>query len=864
MTTIPDLVAASAERDPGGAALLAPGLPPTSFTRLADIVGDVAASLAAAGAGRTDRVALVTGNGPEAAVAFLGITAAAVAAPLNPAYRRDELAFYLDDLHASMVIVQDGLESAAPEVAAGLGIPVLAMAREPGGTAGAVSIRPMTAVTMPAAPAQPSTPPSPNDVALLLHTSGTTARPKLVPLTHGRLAASASSVADGLGLTPADRCLNVMPLFHIHGLVAAWLATIASGGSLVAAPGFVATEFFEWLDHERPTWYTAVPTIHQGVLARAPAHREVIDRRPLRFIRSSSASLPIATLEALEATFATPVVEAYGMTEASHQMATNPIPPGVRKPGSVGRASGIDLAILDPTGAVLEPGALGEVGIRGATVFDGYDANPEANATAFVNGWFRTGDQGTLDDEGYLFLRGRLKELINRGGEKVAPVEVEEALLAIPGVAQAVVFAMPDARLGEEVAAAVVPRDGTTLTEQALQADLAERLADFKVPRAIRIVHEIPKGPTGKVQRIGLAARLGLAKDDGTATGAGAAGPPRAAAPRVAPRTATEVELASIWSDVLGLDAVGVLDDFFEVGGDSMLAAMIVVRIGERLGTKDLPLATFLWAPTIERYARGLDTGSWQAPTSALLPIQPEGARPPFFFVHIDDGIIGPAALRRTLDPEQPLYGLRAMNVDGGNLPPSIDGLADAFLAEVRTVQPEGPYYIGGYCSGGRVAIEMARRLGSDGEAVGLLGLVDPRVDRPRDWRWYAGRPAYFGRRAVFHLRRRGFRTAARGLGRLVVQRLTPPPEGLPLDHDRYLDELARARRGHALMPYDGDFVVFTSRDYDVPRTFWEGLAEHVTWEPLPVDHETIFQGDHGAIFAASLSRTLRAAEGPP
>ncbi len=856
--TIAALVADAATSSPDAIAILAPDRPPLTYAGLARAVEGVAAALRSAGIKRTDRVALVTANGPAAASAFLGIASAAIAAPLNPTYRSDEIEFFLTDLRAKVVLVQAGLDTPAAEVAARLGIPVLTIRTSTDGPAGAFDLGRTgegSASTAVAAPNGVPTTPTPTDVALILHTSGTTARPKIVPLTHGRLVASARTIAATLQLSPADRCLNVMPLFHIHGLVAAVMATLASGGSMVAAPGFLAPSFFGWLDAFEPTWYTAVPTIHQAVLARAGANGDVIARRPLRFIRSSSASLPTATLEGLERAFRTPVVEAYGMTEAAHQMASNPVPPGIRKPGSVGRATGLDITILDPDGTPQPAGTVGEVAIRGATVFDGYDANPDANASAFVDGWFRTGDQGTLDDDGYLHLRGRLKELINRGGEKVAPVEVEEALLAIPGVAQAVVFAMPDARLGEEVAAAVVARDGVTLTERELQSQLAEHLADFKVPRVIRILAEIPKGATGKVQRIGLAGKLGL-------VGMPPPGEPRTTSERHAVsalRTPTEVAVAAIWAEVLGLPAVGVRDDFFAIGGDSMLAAIIVTRLIERLGQRELPLATFLWAPTVERYARGLDTGSWGVPTSALLPIQPDGGRPPFFFVHIDDEIIGPAALRRTLDPDQPLYGLRAMGMDGGNLPPSIDGLADAFLAEIRTIQPDGPYFIGGYCSGGRVAIEMARRLQAAGQGVGFLGLVDPRIDRRHPWRWYIGRPAYYRRRFALHLRRGRLRHATTGLARQLVRRVTKPHGDRPLDRDGYLDALAETRRAQVLVPYPGDLVVFSSRDYDVPRAFWDGLAEHVDWQPLPVDHETIFQGEDGAVFAARLSAKLQA-----
>ena len=867
--TIGTLIAQEAARSPDRVALLAPDRQPLTYARLGEVVVGVGAQLRAAGISAGDRVALVTANGPQAVTAFLAIAAVATVAPLNPAYRREELEFDLTDLRIRAVVVEVALDTPAAEVAQALGIPVFELTHEDA-PAGTIRLRPRDPgsdrfpitldVAAGADPTDKIDGPSADDIALVLHTSGTTARPKIVPLTHGRLVASARTISAALELTEADRCLNVMPLFHIHGLVAAVLATIASGGSIVATPGFVAPSFFGWLDAFEPTWYTAVPTIHQGVLARSARHTDPSPGVRLRFIRSSSASLPLAVLEELEARFGVPVVEAYGMTEASHQMASNPLPPAARKPGSVGRATGIEITILDPEGRPAAPGSIGEVAIRGATVFDGYEANPEANAAAFVDGWFRTGDEGTLDADGYLSLHGRLKELINRGGEKVAPVEVEEALLSIPGVAQAVVFAMPDPRLGEAVAAAVVEAEGARLTERDLQARVAERLADFKVPRAIRVVPEIPKGPTGKIQRIGMAKRLGL--DDSNGSGARRPGGGASAGTGgdrsrdvVGPRTELEATLVAIWSEVLGVDPVGITDDFFELGGDSVLAAMIITRIGNRFRHRDLPLATFLWAPTIERYAEGLDAGAWQAASSPLLPIQPEGSRPPFFFVHIDDRIMSLATLRGFLDPDQPLYGLRAVGLDGGELPPSIDGLAGTFLELVRTVQPVGPYHLGGFCSGGRVAIEMARRLERDAEPVGLLALVDPRVDRPHDL-------SYYIRRARLHRRNGRFLRKLGGFIGWIWHKNARTVRGQPPSDDPYGDRLARTPRTQPPEPYGGDVVIFSSLDYDVPRDLWNGVARHVTFETLPVAHETIFHGDECAIFAAHLSDTLRAATG--
>lgn len=428
--------------------------------------------------------------------------------PPNPAYRGEEFDFYLSDLNAKALIVSDSFETPARAVAEARGIPVIDLVAAPSGPAGVFSLR------MPAGlSGQPALPGSvqPDDVALVLHTSGTTSRPKLVPLSQANVTASARHIAETLALTGRDRCLNIMPLFHIHGLIAAVLSSLAAGAEVSCSPGFNALKFFAWLDEVKPSWYTAVPTMHQAILARAARNEASVKAAHLRFIRSSSASLPPQVMLELEETFGAPVIEAYGMTEAAHQMASNPLPPRPRKPGAVGLPAGPDIAIMDEAGLLLPQGQIGEVVIRGPNVTAGYENNPDANLKGFANGWFRTGDQGVLDADGYLSLTGRLKELINRGGEKVSPLEIDAVLMDHPAVQQCVAFAMPHDKLGEEVGAAIVLREGASLTECELRDFAQTRLADFKVPRRIVFLEEIPKGATGKLQRIGLAAKLGLA-----------------------------------------------------------------------------------------------------------------------------------------------------------------------------------------------------------------------------------------------------------------------------------------------------------------------------------------------------------------
>jgi acyl-CoA synthetase (AMP-forming)/AMP-acid ligase II/acetyltransferase-like isoleucine patch superfamily enzyme/acyl carrier protein len=584
--SIYELLKACASQYPEAIAIVAPGRAALTYERLLHQAEIMVGALRAVGVGRNDRVAVVLPNGPEMAVSFLGVACGATCAPLNPSYKAQEFDFYLSDLNVRALIVASNLDSPVREIAGIRRVPILELTPTVQAPAGVFEVRggrQKAGTSLDFAP--------PDDTALVLHTSGTTSRPKMVPLTQANICSSGRHIASTLALTGEDRCLNVMPLFHIHGLMAAVIASLTARASIVCTPGFAPESFFEWLDDFKPTWYTAVPTIHQAVLAHASPNQAIIARRPMRFIRSSSAALPRPVLRKLEDIFQTQVIEAYGMTEAAHQMTSNPLVPLPRKPGSVGIAAGPDVAIMDEAGSMLPVGKVGEVVIRGPNVTRGYLNNPQSNRSAFTNGWFRTGDQGRFDDEGYLFLTGRLKEIINRGGEKVAPLEVDDVLSQHPAVAQAITFGVPHPTLGEDVAAAVVLRDHAEVTERDIQEFAARHLADHKVPKQLLFVDAIPKGPTGKLQRIGLAEHFASQLAD------------RLKNSFVAPASAVEKELAAIWGRLLDTESIGVHDDFHVLGGDSLALATMLAEVKSRFCT-EIPVDSFLQCPTVDTLAQ--------------------------------------------------------------------------------------------------------------------------------------------------------------------------------------------------------------------------------------------------------------------
>ena len=472
-----------------------------SYKDLKLFINKISKQLAGNGLSNKDRAAIVLPNGPYMASSFLAISSYMSAAPLNPSYKSEEYEFYLKDLNPKIVLVEKNSDNPVVDVAKKLKIELCEINPEKDGPSGIFNIyENETEYSLP----------DENDESLVLHTSGTTSRPKIVPLTNKNIFSSAENISKSLNLSESDHCLNIMPLFHIHGLIAILASSMRAGASVCASDGFNAIKFLDLAKSEKINWYSGVPTMHQTILLRARRNSEIAKELKLRLIRSSSASLPPAVFKDLNDVFNCPVIEAYGMTEATHQMTSNPLPPKQQKAGFVGLPAGPEVCIMNENGDVLKQGEEGEVCIKGENVTLGYDNNEEANKTSFTNGWFRTGDQGYFDKEGYLKISGRLKEIINKGGEKISPLEVDNVLMDHPFIDQAVCFGYDDKMLGENIASAIIIKSGETCSENDVLEYAQEKLAKFKIPKKIFFVEEIPKGATGKLQRNVLAKKFGL------------------------------------------------------------------------------------------------------------------------------------------------------------------------------------------------------------------------------------------------------------------------------------------------------------------------------------------------------------------
>ncbi|MCP3405770.1 non-ribosomal peptide synthetase [Bradyrhizobium sp. CCGB01] len=584
-----------ARKTPAAPALLAPGRPALTYGKLGDLIQQLVRTLRGLGIAPADRIAVALPRGADSALALIAVASTGACVPVNPDLTADELQRYFSELQLTALVTRADMNSPSRDVAKALDIAVIDFVPGPDDNLGGCAF-----VGPVVGPASASGASRGDDDAFILLTSGTAARPKMVPLTQRNVCLSAYNAGRVLSLRPHDRLLNALPLFHAHGLISGLLTALAAGSSVICTNGFDASSFFGSLRELQPTWYTAVPTIHRALLTAAETDPDRARSSSLRVIRSASSSLAPAILNGLEAMFGVPVLETYGMTEAASQIAANPFE--LRKVGSVGRAAGPEIAIMDEAGRMLASGEHGEIMLRGPNMSRGYYNDEAATRAAFRNGWFRTGDLGYLDADGYLFIVGRIKDVINRGGQKISPLEVEEILLSHPAVLEAGVFAVPHQKLGENVAAVVVLRPNSEATSDQLRQFARKRLAAYKVPSLIRSVAALPKGASGKVKRNALADLITAVEHGDEAQ---------------LPRNALETQLAGIWAGLLELPQVGIDQDVFALGADSLAATQMRSRLRERFNV-DFSFEDIFDCATVSALAAWVETATTHRET--MLP----------------------------------------------------------------------------------------------------------------------------------------------------------------------------------------------------------------------------------------------------
>ncbi len=861
--TMYEVVRHWAGETPDSPALLAHGRAPLRFGELLRAIDAMGAALNGWGFGRNDRIAVVHPGGRDMAAAIIGIWSYATPVPLNPDNTLGEIAIQLRDMRVKAVAILTDMDTPARRAAADLDLPILEL--QPN-EIGAMRLAATTRAGPPAG--ANAGPVQPDDIIAVLATSGTTSHSKIVPIRHRQLTVRNEIASADLGLVPDDRALNMLRLYHSGGIGQGISTPLIAGSSVAVLTDFSVEGIFETLDKEEVTWCAASYAVYHAIHPHLEAYRPTIERiaSRMRFMRSGTGPLNAEIAEKVEAAFGIPIVVTYGSSEAGSS-ATDSVDRPRPDPNSVGKPAHAGVAIIDETGTPMPQGSTGEIAVRGPTVFDGYENDDAANRIAFVGEWFRTGDLGYFDNDDYLFVTGRLKEMINRGGQNITPIEIDDALLAHPDIVAASAFPIPHPTLGEDVAAAVVTRDGAGVDQSALIRFLRDRLADYKVPRRLFFATEIPKGPTGKVQRHKLAEVFASSPNR------------RAGSAATSDRRASELEsqLQSLWAAALGGRHVGLDDDFFQLGGDSLQAVELFLRIEEALG-HPLPRSVLFEAGTVAAMAKLIESS---ASTGCVVPIQPDGQRPPLFCVHdISGEILNFRGLAGYLHRDQPVYGVQSVGLDKSEPPlVRIEDMATRYITEMRQIQPTGPYYIGGYSMGGWIAYEIARQLNEMGQSVALLALFDtnPRQGQSRAtlYQWLGHHRNHLANLKTAdmapYLAQRfsnmGTVVAAKARGQIFSAAWqTAANRGKPIPELLYRPAEANlmAARAYRPRPYHGDAVLFKAAPYAwMPKDAHEGwrtlIEGNLEVRSVPGDHDTLLEEPYVKGVADALSDCLDA-----
>ncbi|MAZ04732.1 MAG: hypothetical protein CMN56_16485 [Sneathiella sp.] len=723
--TLDDIVSFWAGETPDAPALLSKGQRPLTYLGLSEIVSDFRDFLSHIGISRNDRIAIVHSGGADMSTAMTALACSATVVPLNPALTMDEFFLHLRDKNIDALAIETGLPSSARKAAEMLNIPILEINSKNPGTAGSICLSGETIAKETIAPMAAET----DDLLVVFSTSGTTSHGKTIPLSHHTMMPRLANMVKMLGMSRQDQMLNIMPLFHTGGFSAGMLTSLYSGASFFPIKNNDVDLLFRSLAEAQPTIISGGYTVFHSIERKAADYREIIDsvKPSLRMLRTGTGHLDEKVSQSLTSIFETPVVEAYGSAETSFMSCTN-LPPLANKPGSVGQPDRTRISIVDENETPVQPGEKGEIVVTRTTVFNGYENNPTADSEAFSQDWYHTGDEGYLDEDGFLFVTGRLKEMINRGGIKIIPTEIDQAALMHEAVREAVAYPLPHKTLGDDLALAIVLEAGKSASANEIKAFLKKALISNKIPSHILFVKEIPKSATGKPQRRKLHHQLELKIADSfnsqdEMSGAG---------------TASEEKLKNIWQDVLEKEDIGLNDNFFALGGDSLQAVDLFMRIEKELD-RSLPRDILFEAGTIRELAQLIDE---EQTASCIVAIQPNGSRPPLFFVHpIGGEVLGYRELARHLKADQPFYGIQQFHSgDDFARYASIEDMADFYLGEIRELQPTGPYFLGGHSFGGLVAYRIAQKLSALGEEIAFLGLLDSylpnskRYITPQEW----------------------------------------------------------------------------------------------------------------------------------